>query len=140
MVSRRDCGSLDGSSILLGHPNMRNQKSINRKISDSLKGRGNGDISKNCEFCDTVMILPWSKRKKKFCSISCGITKRNLGSVASVEQKIKTSNSVKKTYENGKNVYGGKTKWHDYNGIKVQGTYELRACKILDNLKFKGLS
>jgi len=32
-------------------------------------------------------------------------------------------------------VYGGKTKWFVYKDLKIQGTYELRACKILDSWK-----
>ena len=45
----------------------------------------------------------------------------------------------KKAYKEGKNyVAGGTSKWIIYKDIKVQGTYELRTCKILDLWKEQG--
>ena len=51
-----------------------------------------------------------------------------------ISMPIYYSENRKKQYENGKQVYGGKTKWFKYKDIKVQGTYELRACKIFDEM------
>jgi hypothetical protein len=50
---------------------------------------------------------------------------------------IKTSESLKKSYRDGKInlTSGGFIKWYNYKNIKVQGTYELRACYYLDFLK-----
>ena len=43
------------------------------------------------------------------------------------------SKICKEAYLNGNNyIAGGHTKWYDYKDIRVQGTYELRTCKILD--------
>ena len=42
-------------------------------------------------------------------------------------------------FKDGKiKVTGGTTKWYQYKDIKVQGTFELRTCKILDSWKEKG--
>lgn len=42
----------------------------------------------------------------------------------------------KRAYKKGTNyVAGGTTKWFKYRDIKVQGSYELRVCKILDHWK-----
>lgn len=35
-------------------------------------------------------------------------------------------------------VTGGNTQWLDYKGIRVQGTFELRTCYILDAWKVSG--
>lgn len=45
------------------------------------------------------------------------------------------SASNKKAYENGRKVSGGTCKWLMYKNIRVQGTYELRMCKVLDKMK-----
>lgn len=50
-----------------------------------------------------------------------------------LEKKI--SNTRKKLFSTGNlNVTGGKTKWIKYGNLKVQGTYEYRACHILDEM------
>jgi hypothetical protein len=70
-------------------------------------------------------------RTKKFCCLTCAQT-------SSYYKELK-SLQTKEAYLNGKKVYGGTTKWYNVetsNGsIKVQGTYEIRACKVLDKLK-----
>ena len=50
----------------------------------------------------------------------------------------KSKTAALNAYKAGKRVFGGTTKWYDYKNIRVQGTYELRACKILDHLKSIG--
>lgn len=72
----------------------------------------------------------------KFCSKSC----RSIYANQIRTRRYSTeqwSNKIKQTYINGKKIAGGTTKWYEYNGIKVQGTYELRTCKILDFWKTK---
>lgn len=51
---------------------------------------------------------------------------------------MKISSTRKKLFKNGKlNITGGNTKWYIYKNIKIQGTYELKTCYILENLKNK---
>lgn len=93
----------------------------------------------------------WLVERKKFVCSICEkefeqpeyISKGNKLCVCSKEcRKILTpiyySENRKQQYENGKQVYGGKTKWFKYKDIKVQGTYELRACKIFDEMINRG--
>jgi len=110
------------------------RKEINEKVSKTMLSYSTGLISISCMHCDISFTVP-HKSVRKFCSQSCATTYRNLGSTKSNKVKQKIKESVRKAYENGKKVYGGKTKWHTYKGIKVQGSYELRTCKILDRWK-----
>lgn len=48
------------------------------------------------------------------------------------------SESLKLQYKNGRNAKGGYTEYLNYNGVKVQGTYEFRMCKVLDKMKDQG--
>lgn len=92
-------------------------------------------IIKKCEFCKNDFYT--FKKLQKFCSTSCS-TKSN-GGWKTVHNKISKddwSKINKKSYKDGKNyVAGGTTKWLNYKDIKVQGTYELRTCFILDKWK-----
>lgn len=77
------------------------------------------------------------KKTRKCCSKKCtgkmgsNITKNKYSSEF-------WSNKQKELYKNGiQKVGGGTSKWLQYKNIKVQGTYELRVCKILDLWKEK---
>jgi len=100
-------------------------------------------ISKGCKG-----IVPWNKGNKKhpvqFC-LKCekplkkvnskyGLCVHCLGE--SKERSKKISDKLKEAYKKGRKIFGGTTKWYQYKQIKVQGTYELRACFILDAMKF----
>jgi hypothetical protein len=80
------------------------------------------------------------KKKQNFCSRRCA--RKHNGKVSG--EKIKNnknfsesvSNGRKKAFKNGTlQITGGTTKWFEYKNIKVQGTYELRTCFILDKWK-----
>jgi hypothetical protein len=117
------------------------RKEINKKVSKTLKEKesGHGKVKKICPICNKIFFVVWMNRKQKCCSISCGV-KIN-GGWKNVHNKLNKedwSKINKKAYANGNNyVAGGTTKWYNYKNIKVQGTYELRTCKILDNWKEK---
>jgi hypothetical protein len=90
---------------------------------------------KNCENCFKLFIV---KRKgRRFCSIHCA--RKNNWKIFNDKKKNITSEQWseinKNSYKNGKKVGGGTTKWYRYKNIRVQGTYELRTCKILDKWK-----
>ena len=87
--------------------------------------------NKKCLYCNGHFET--SRNEQKFCTISCSTKYRggwgNHG-------KVNWSEVNKKSYANGHNyVAGGTSKWYDYKNIRIQGTYELRTCYILDKWK-----
>lgn len=82
---------------------------------------------KYCTICGDVFDA--TNTKKKTCSSKC--------------HQILLSNTQIKMYKENKNhVAGGTTTWLEVETslgvIKVQGSYEVRTCKILDKLKHSG--
>ena len=116
----------------------KNKRSeINKNVSKSLLNTGNGDIELICKQCNIGFIVDWRRRYQLYCSVSC--SSKNKSIVINDGWKLKIKNSTLKSYKNGKNVHGGRTKWYQYNNIKVQGTYELRMCNVLDSYKINGI-
>jgi hypothetical protein len=88
-------------------------------------------LEKKCKFCENIFLT--YKKNKEFCSQSCA---SKFSWKNGVYKSIKFSEIQKKAYETGRQkVGGGKTKWFKYKDIKVQGTYELRTCFVLDKMK-----
>lgn len=87
-----------------------------------------------CGFCGKGFSPKNTKRK--FCSRDCA--RRNNIKLAAEKQKEcppNWSEIHRNAYSKGNNyVAGGTTKWLPYKDIKVQGTYELRMCYILDEM------
>ena len=80
---------------------------------------------KTCEICNNKFY-----GHRKYCSLDC-LKKSNPAS--------KISKTRKEMFENKTLVVtGGTTKWIKYRDISVQGSYEYRACLILDNWKSNG--
>lgn len=93
-----------------------------------------------CTKCgNNIIRSKHASLKNKIICNNCKIL--NNKSRNSKEYKQKFSEIIKKTYITGKKKQsGGKTKWYDYiridtEKIRVQGTYELRLCYILDKWK-----
>ncbi len=121
---------------------------INEKVSASLKGKdsklnklAHENVSLQCNHCNNFFSVIWRDRNKKYCSKKCWTESDKFKEYLTgpkkpltVEQRNKLSLAIKNYYKNNPDVKrgGGKSKWFSYNGIKVQGTYELRTCKILD--------
>lgn len=118
---------------------------INKKLSEKIKNlwedgkydssrkKGITKIPRECVGCGSIFNIE-SWRPTKYCGLECAYKHK--------ERRQKLSETTKKKYKEGKKVYGGKTKWFEVktsNGIvKVQGTYEVRTCKILDKWKDVG--
>lgn len=125
---------------------------INKSVSVSLKGRGNSSIDKECNFCKSKFTTTWKKRNQLYCSLKCKYESQ-------IIRENKLCPICKKNYTHNKracsreclsrdpefnrvissNNKGGRCKWIEYkkkNGdiIKLQGTYELRFAKILDEI------
>jgi len=97
---------------------------------------------KTCPTCE--QIFKPKRREQQFCSIKCSKPRKN-------EYFINTCISCNEQFE-GRSLEdrrcnkcrikiknsGKCAKWHGkwclYNGIKIQGTYELRTCNILDEM------
>tara|TARA_R110001606_G_C15284381_1_gene640881 strand:- start:332 stop:1042 length:711 start_codon:yes stop_codon:yes gene_type:complete len=47
------------------------RKEINKKVSKSLSGRGNGKVEIECKKCGKLVLRDWNRRQQKFCSKSC---------------------------------------------------------------------
>jgi hypothetical protein len=88
----------------------------------------------NCKYCNKE--IETKNSNKQFCSGSC-VTKYSweAGKFNHINRSELATKSNIKAYKNGRKVSGGNTKWIPYKNIKVQGTYELRTCIILDKLK-----
>ncbi len=104
------------------------RKASNAQIIEQAR-RNNVKFQKACENHDNSKLF-WN-----LCE--CGNLK-----IENKENKecyyCRCSKSQKKAYKNGSQyVAGGTAKWLDYKGIKVQGSYELRMCHILDEMKGK---
>lgn len=123
-----------------GFSTKNNREKIKEKISNSLKGKGNGPVEKKCKFCDQKFTVAWNKRSQKCCSTSCA-TKE---SFSNEKTKIKLSNSLKKAYSDidarnrlkeigrlGGFGKKGKTK----NGISYSSLLERECFELLENLK-----
>lgn len=95
--------------------------------------KSNPPITKICGVCKNEFTVNYNKRKQKTCSRSCA--RKSTGGWNN-HDKVDWSAVHRKAYENGNNyVAGGTTEWLVYKDIKVQGSYELRVCEILDELK-----
>lgn len=103
---------------------------INKKVGASLKGRKTLPI-KYCPICSNEIT-----NFKKTCSKTCGeISKQISLKLYYNDHPNQISDKAKLSYKNGRVFKGGSSvPWYKYNDIKVQGTYELRTCKILDSL------
>lgn len=107
----------------------------NNKIKSTFDGKKKyNTIEILCNTCNTTFL---GKENRKFCSRKCAsITNVKAALKALKENPPNYSELTKKAYLEGrKTVSGGNTKWYNYKEIRVQGTYELRTCIILDEMK-----
>lgn len=101
------------------------QKSLNERIGHPWN---KGKRKPRPRVCQCGKDFDGNIRTGKYCSNEC----------RKKYTPINRTKSMVEAYKRGKRVGGGTTHWYDYKGIKVQGTYELRACKILDEMKSRG--
>lgn len=96
------------------------------------------DIILICQNCGGIKKVTYGNRKMKFCSINCACSYLNHTRMT-VKTKSKLSRATSRSYKNGRKIYGGRTKWIEIETsigkIKVQGSYEVRTCRILDQWK-----
>ncbi len=123
-----------------GFATKNKRKEINEKVSQKLKGdvrcAWNKNkklikrIKKQCQYCTNIFEVRITENQK-FCSKECARLH--------LFQNTNWSKIQKDSYSNGRKQVGGRTKWYTVqtsNGsIRVQGTYEKRACSILDKWK-----
>jgi hypothetical protein len=108
------------------------RKEINEIVSKKLTKYNNLQLV--CKYCHKKFT---SKKIQNCCSYSCSSKLR--GGWRTVKKTSEEWSIInKRSYLEGKRVGGGKTKWFNYKNIRVQGTFELRTCKILDIWKEQG--
>lgn len=99
-------------------------------------------IESICPECGKCFTQKKASNSQIFCNRTCKAKYTNRMSLAdgvSKETKDKISLSRKNLFANGLlSVSGGRTDWIQYKNIKVQGSYELRTCVILDKWKDLG--
>ena len=116
------------------------RKEINKKVSLSLIGK---NLKKeNIKICLCGTSFKPIRSKQKFCSRICGL-KFSKKTGWKNHKSVDWSHINKKAYSEGKNrISGGTSKWttiETSNGLlKVQGSFEVRVCKILDIWKENG--
>ena len=108
---------------------------INKAVSISLSIV---KIKKICPICEKE-FEDYPNGRRKTCSGPCGRSLSNKVTYAKPGYKEKLSNAIKLSYINGREVAGGRAKWLKYKDINVQGSFEFRACKILDSWKDNNL-
>jgi hypothetical protein len=57
----------------------------------------------------------------------------------SILTRKKMSETRKLNIAMGQKITGGYTKWYNYKDIRVQGSYEVRTCRLLDIWKERGV-
>lgn len=125
-------------SCAASHANKNRDYSWGQKTSRSLLAHhGNSGAVKLCKLCNKEFETT-TNSEKAFCSTAC--SKSSAASIMntlpkSPATKAKMSSTRKQRLASGAiKVTGGATKWHSYKDIRVQGSYELRVCHLLDSL------
>jgi hypothetical protein len=126
--SGRFCSSFCSRSFSTKNKRSEINEKLRKKFSLKIK-------EKICLKCGKKYEFKRDRKTQKYCSRSCNSSEVNKGKKISDETKTKISDSVKNSYIKGKSVSGGRTKWYQYKDIKVQGSFEIRTCIILDKLK-----
>lgn len=119
--------------------------SISAKKSQKVKLANNSRklhrITKTCVFCNKqFQVIDHQPDKNKTWCNQCYRLSLRKQNYQLVGRHINKATGLKKAYAIGSKIQtGGKTKWYNVqtsNGlVKVQGTYEVRMCKILDVMK-----
>ena len=106
---------------------LENRKEIGNKISKSLTGKGNQDVTIECKECKTKFTQCFSKRFKKYCSGEC--RKLNLSDKF---RQIAIKNNLggnrrRSAYGKYFSVYAGE--------VFLESSWELKVAKSLDENK-----
>jgi len=112
-------------------------QSVSRFFPESIS------VEVECAECKRKFV---GKTGRTCCSQQCArvINNRKRMIAAQLpETRAKIAAKTLEAYANGREQCGGRTKWFDvytlrYGKIRVQGTYEVRACQILDKMLASG--
>ena len=141
-------GRFCSSKCARGFSTKSKRKEINEKISRSIKNKlKNGEtvgfakplkeeILHICTYQKCNKQFYSKKENRKYCSSECQAKDIGWSNVHKTLKSEDWSKLQKRLYAEGiQSIGGGKTKWYRYKNIKVQGTFELRTCFILDKMK-----
>ena len=108
-------GRFCSSKCARGFSTKNKRLEINQKVSNTLKGRGNPNIIKNCILCNNDFIIKHSKRFQLCCSRSCAsvlysntekghLHHVKMGLISSLSQNRRSKNEIL-FFELCKNVF-----------------------------------
>lgn len=136
----RSCGAISSNRSREPESRARQGRSLSsspkaRKTNTILSMQYHAEYSKSPRYCVICNgPKPWEQRHHKTCGPACASKTHS-----DPTKRGKISETRRKRFADGSlAVTGGNTRWLDYNGIRVQGTYELRMCHILDRWKTTG--
>lgn len=113
-----------------------NRRKMTSKIKSKISKTMTKELKEYNHICYQCNKAFKNKNKNsKFCSKKCLCDYRREIEHNKISSE-EWSKINRRSYELGRNyVAGGTVKWYNYKNIKVQGTFELRTCYILDKLK-----
>lgn len=109
---------------------------VRNSVKYKLNSPKSNKIKNICLYCNNEFLRYPCEMHRKYCSVVC----KNRDMKNRDDWKNNISKTRKRLFKEKKlKVTGGNTKWYDVktsNGkIRVQGTYEVKTCKILDMWK-----
>ena len=130
------CGNEYSKFGIKGHIWRAHEDGVNHKPFKDKIGWNKGLTKENDERINiSSERLKKTMKDKKENGIYPGPKKGYMDDETKKEYSERMSNIMNYLYQNGREVSGGYTKFIEYKDIKVQGTYELRMCVLLDILK-----
>lgn len=108
--------------------------SMNKYYSSDRFIRKDDEVEAICKVCGKKFLRS-RRSKRSTCSKECLSELKSSKCIFGKLTYEQSSEMHKRSYALGLNyVSGGTTRWYTYEprGIKVQGSYELRVCRILD--------
>jgi hypothetical protein len=97
---------------------------INKKVSESLTGRGNGDVKIVCKNCSSTFEINWNRRDSQFCSRSCVAVYKNSQPEYIENLSIKR---IKNIIDGKVNNYGTKM-IYEFNNKKIRCDSKIEYC------------
>jgi hypothetical protein len=135
-------GRFCSSKCARGFSTKAKRKEINAKISNTLTGTGNSDVSLQCKYCTKEFKVPYKKRHQKCCSLSCSRSLNYLNPIF----RDKISKSLKKHYKDPKNrdrlrdigrKGGFGTRGYTKYGVHFQSKLEKKCFELLEDLQIE---
>ncbi len=114
---------------------------INQKVSEALKGSGNGKVKKECLVCKLEFELEWKRRNSKYCSVNCfskrEYSQETIDKISKNSKKRCSSIEEKKRMRDIGRKGGFGKKGYTKNGVYFQSSIEKKCFEFLEENKIK---